>query len=1199
MKIKHLIIVALIVAILTIGAVSASEDANNLTANDAQGDSIQEASEDDGVLEEPSDNYEKEIVVPQEVTWEYEEFDEYVFVGLPGDAKGNVSAYIDDDAAPFYNNEYNGHAAYIYFKDVPLTFSNHTLKLNYTGDSSYKGFQYTYPFNVTYNLNFNRESSLQWGEKMIILFTNPKDIDGDLALAMNGKSYRFVVEESLEYDSRVYRCTVPEYNLGINNFTITISNDPKYPNKSFNGSVAVYSSISIVYPGSRLNQPMGYSYDGKIILAMPDDAKGTLNVTVDGEQFADATLSDGKFIVSLASLSMGKHVISANYTGSDYYVQPIEDKELLVVPNVIVPKFVYSQCENYTVTVILDENASDTLKIIDIDKSEEIFSGNVKGTNTFNISSDVFSIEVKYGNYSDCFTIYKSDVNPVWTINITYPSTVLKGENFYINGNYPPFVELWYVIDVDGKKYESYYPEIEISDLALGQHNFTIEVSDDDRYFITQNASGSFNIVPVIFDVDENVVHSVYGALIHIRTAEGVTGNVRLLIDGKDYTVEFIEDEYSYIDISDLACGQHDYEITYSGNYPQQSQKGRINVTYDFDIHMDNEFSYGEYINIWPVLPMGATGTITLKIGNKTYTSSITYDDEVSKVNFDLPVLDEGEYVVEFTYNGDNRLNYPQTINKTFNVIGYQITCPENDLYWNNDEYVTLILPENATGNLTVTVDGNPFANVKLENGIAKVPLKNLPIGLHDIVAQYSDDDYSVDDLKINGIFVNIWVRWSDSVLLNKEGWISLVLPDDAKGNFTITFGEDNTTAVNATPDQMKNYTFAVKVLGSSYFTLKYTGDDYPITFLDYDVEPVKLCEYDFVVEPYRIVTPETGGDEIILDLPEDAKGNLTVYNYIGDEDIYERIAGVAVNGSQAKISLVGLEIDTVYFKLVYEDEKYGTFEEFFEYSPKKPEANITITSSVKVYDAVINFELPSDANGSLIIKFNDKFYVKDLVGGKASLTVDGLAIGDYTVEVTYSGGDNYSKSYANATVTVPKPVPAKIVANDMSAIYSAGAKYSVTVYVEGGELAKNVNVVIKVNGKKVATVKTDSNGVATYKIVQVPGSYKITAEALGAIVTKKLVVKHVLKLKKVNVKRSAKKLTIKATLVKVNGKYLKGKKITLKFKGKKYTAKTNKKGVAKFTIKSKVLKKLKKGKKVTYKAAYLKDTVKYTVKVK
>ena len=88
------------------------------------------------------------------------------------------------------------------------------------------------------------------------------------------------------------------------------------------------------------------------------------------------------------------------------------------------------------------------------------------------------------------------------------------------------------------------------------------------------------------------------------------------------------------------------------------------------------------------------------------------------------------------------------------------------------------------------------------------------------------------------------------------------------------------------------------------------------------------------------------------------------------------------------------------------------------------------------------------------------------------------------------------------------------------------------------------------------------------------------------------------LTLKKVKVKKSAKKLVLTAKLTK--GKTLiKGKKITFKFKGKTYKAKTNKKGVAKVSIKKSVLKKLKIGKKVTYQATYLKDTVKKTAKVK
>ena len=219
---------------------------------------------------------------------------------------------------------------------------------------------------------------------------------------------------------------------------------------------------------------------------------------------------------------------------------------------------------------------------------------------------------------------------------------------------------------------------------------------------------------------------------------------------------------------------------------------------------------------------------------------------------------------------------------------------------------------------------------------------------------------------------------------------------------------------------------------------------------------------------------------------------------------------------------------------------------------------------------------------------------------GNATISADKLAVGTVTVKVTTDATDIFSAGMKTTSFNVTsKVVPVRIIANDATAMYTSGYIYSVTVYGTDGALAKNTAVVIKINGKAVANVKTNDKGVATYKIVQAPGSYKITAEALGISVTKKLTVKHLLKLKKVKVKKSAKKLVIKVTLNKVNGKYLKGKKITLKFKGKKYKAKTNKKGVAKFTIKKKVLKKLKVGKKVKYQATYLKDTVKYTVKVK
>ena len=138
---------------------------------------------------------------------------------------------------------------------------------------------------------------------------------------------------------------------------------------------------------------------------------------------------------------------------------------------------------------------------------------------------------------------------------------------------------------------------------------------------------------------------------------------------------------------------------------------------------------------------------------------------------------------------------------------------------------------------------------------------------------------------------------------------------------------------------------------------------------------------------------------------------------------------------------------------------------------------------------------------------------------------------------------------------------------------------------------AKNTNVNFKVDGKA-KKVKTDKNGIATFKLAA--GKHKITATYKSSKATKTVNV-HVITLKSVTPKKSAKKVVLTAKLKK--GKtLLKNKAVTFKFNGKTLKVKTNSKGIAKATFKTSGLKV---GKKVTYQAKYGKDTVKKTATVK
>jgi hypothetical protein len=240
------------------------------------------------------------------------------------------------------------------------------------------------------------------------------------------------------------------------------------------------------------------------------------------------------------------------------------------------------------------------------------------------------------------------------------------------------------------------------------------------------------------------------------------------------------------------------------------------------------------------------------------------------------------------------------------------------------------------------------------------------------------------------------------------------------------------------------------------------------------------------------------------------------------------------------------------------------------------------------------NGEIAYDARGTIQMYVNGVLMdVQNVVNGMAKFDLSKFKNGKYYLEFVYSGDSKYDSSSRGMEYVINN----RIAAGDLSVQYTSGKSYSVTVYNSDGSRARNVQVSFSINNKAYRTVTTNANGVASVVITSAPGSYKITSTALGVSVTKTLKVTHVLSLKKVKVKKSAKKLVIKATLK--GKKPIKGKKLTFKFNGKTYQAKTDKKGIAKITIKKSVLKKLKVGKKVVYQATYLKDTVKKSAKVK
>lgn len=372
-----------------------------------------------------------------------------------------------------------------------------------------------------------------------------------------------------------------------------------------------------------------------------------------------------------------------------------------------------------------------------------------------------------------------------------------------------------------------------------------------------------------------------------------------------------------------------------------------------------------------------------------------------------------------------------------------------------------------------------------------------------------------------------------------------------------------------------------------------------------------ELTTYDSVsndelnsVEPENIIIPQVfnsnGSGEITLELPEGSTGQVSLYTKEND-DMGNLILNVIMRNSpyssnNKTITVNGLKIGDHAIRLVYEDDLNGRYiKEAYVTVPK-----ISISEEIQIPKTVssntMNILFPNSFNGHISTTINGKSSNTEVKNGIATVNLNDLIPGSHSISIRYSGDDKYQSFEIKDYVFELKNY-IKVNAGNLVTYYNSGLKYSITVRNLNDEPLNNVEVTFKINGKKVSSTKT-KNGIATLTIKQLPNTYKITTEVLGNSITKKLTVKHVLQLQKVKIKKSSRKIVMKATL-KQGKTFLKNKKIIFKFNGRKYVSKTNHKGVAKITIKKAMIKKLKTGKKITYSASYLKDTIKKKAIVK
>lgn len=530
------------------------------------------------------------------------------------------------------------------------------------------------------------------------------------------------------------------------------------------------------------------------------------------------------------------------------------------------------------------------------------------------------------------------------------------------------------------------------------------------------------------------------------------------------------------------------------------------------------------------------------------------------------------------------------------------ISASATPVYVGKDVVVEIISPDDLKDNITVVIDGKEYSS-KVTGEKTTIVIPDLAVGNYTATVVYKGDDTYMAksipiDVKVIDIIIkvedvekffkgsqklNITVVDSDGKILSNEKLSVKIVGEpievftDANGKASVDLNMDagnyvaeivlNKTKVTA--NVVIKSTAPASENGSAV-----VGDEGVETqFVDSDGKPLANTNVTFIVDGKEInkTTDENGVAKLTKEEigAEDVEHNITVTNPVTNETVVNKI----------KMLTISIKAGDV--------EKYYRGSEKLNVTVADSEGNVLANKNVTVVIAGESLKATTDANGIALFDLN-------------------MAAGKYVAQISV---DKYT---ATANVVIKSTVPAS--SNDT--VINADNGFETKMMDSEGKPLANTTVTVDIDGKKI-NKRTDENGVLkvskdeigqagtthTISIVNPvtneTASFKVSlSKPAPTPVTP--VTKIVLKAAKktIKIKKSAKKLVVKATL-KINGKKVKGKVIKFKFKGKTYKAKTNKNGVAKVTIKKKVIKKLKKGKKYTVKITYGKKSAKTIVKVR
>ena len=1104
---------------------------------------------------------------------------EIITVTGPKDATGLITLTLNgiDYILPIYNGE-----AKFYFQD--LAYGTYDVSASYSGDNHYVAAENSTVFKVDKvlaNLKINVED-ITFGENGLVIITLPSDIDGSIVTVnVNGKVYPVDIENGFG--------KLPLRELDAGDYTISAvfaGNDKYLP-----GVSNALLTVSKADPALNvLISDVGYDGVFNINVALTGvDAiglNGNVIVTVNNKDYS-VNIVNGKGTAVGVKLAAGTYDFTAAWAGNDNYNAVGDSGKFSVakvdsIIDVAVSDIKVGEDAVISVKLLSDATGSVTVTVNGKDYTETVVNG-VANVKVADLKAGTYDVAVKYSgdnNYNaavatSSFTVSKVDSTMDVTVN-----DIVFGGDLIVDAVLPVDATGEVVITVNGV---DYHVSIEngkatgtISGLAAGDYTVAIKYVGDDKYTGVEVAE-NVNVAKaqpvlgvVIADVDYGNGFVIEATLTGVNSAP-LNGNVIVTVNGKEYTVK-VTDGKGIATGDKLAAGTYAFAAAWAGdnNYNIVTENGDFKVNkIDSSVAVNvNNIKVGEELTITVNVPSDATGDVTVSVDGKEYNVAI----ENGKAVKTIADLKANDYTVTVKYSGDNNYNAAVAASSfTVSKVDSTMDVTVNDIVFGGDLTVDAVLPDDATGEVVITVNGVDYP-VPIVDGKATGTIGGLAAGDYTVTVKYAGDD------KYTAVEIAKGVN-----VAKAQPVLGVVIADVDYGNGFVI--EATLTGVNNAP---LSGNVIVTVAGKEYIVEVtdgkgiFTGDKLAAGTYGFAAAWAGNDNYNAVVEngDFKVnkidSTVAVNADDIkvgenvtvTVNVPTDATGDVII---IVDGVDYT----VAIENGKAVKTIADLKANDYTVTVKYSgDNNYNANQNTTEFTVSKISdynMNITVPEFKEGVNSTINVVLPKDATGTVTVEIGGKNYTANVTDGVANVIIPGLGVGDYNITTTYSGDAKYDLMTKKGNITVIPNVDVNLDVDDVVMVYHDGTRLVAKLTDYQGKPIVNATIYFNINGVNYART-TDANGTASIALNLESGAYPVIVAYNGSAsyskisknitvtINPSIIADDLVKMYKNDTKFSAKFLGN-------DGKVLANTTVKFNINGVLYTRTTNNDGVGSLAI--------------------------------